>query len=516
MSTTTQDTASQSPTEDAPAPPRVASGSIAAPAIRGSIWTIGGYAAGQLLRLGSNLILTRLLFPAVFGQMALVFIFVQGLQMFSDVGTGPAIVQSPRGDEPGFLRTAWTIQSARGLVLWLCSWLVSWPVASFYDQPLLAWLIPAAAFNAVLGGLESTSMHTLQRHLRLGRLTAVELAGQTLGIVATVVLAAADRWLYGPNHPGAAWAMVGGSLAGGITRLVLSHTVLPGIRHRFHFERDAARILFSFGRWIFVSTMLAFLAGQSDRLVFGKMIPIDLFGVYGIAAMLAMLPTQAVQKLGGAVVFPAYSRLAARGDLARHFWRVRLPLLLGGAAIVTGLIACGPFLVRIMYDSRYTEAGWLLQFLAASAWFQILECTVGAALLAQRQVAWVAAGSASKLVGMVALIPLGFHLAGFPGALAGLVLSDAVKYLTASAGLARRGLSGVALDGLLTAAVIAISWVGLQAGNALGSGPGRTVALVGFLASGVVAGGIWSAIGLWYLRREKAAGTLPWARPASQ
>ena len=60
-----------------------------------------------------------------------------------------------------------------------------------------------------------------------------------------------------------------------------------------------------FGRWIFVSTVLTFLAGQSDRLVFGKMIPIALFGVYSIASMLAALPTQAVLKLGGAVIFPA-------------------------------------------------------------------------------------------------------------------------------------------------------------------------------------------------------------------
>jgi O-antigen/teichoic acid export membrane protein len=446
--------------------------------------------------------------------MALVFIFIQGLQMFSDVGTGPAIIQSSRGEDLRFLRTAWTVQSARGVLLWLCSWAIAWPAAAFYGQPILAWLIPAAGLTALMGGLESTSMHTLRRQLLLGRITLVELGGQVLGIVATVLLAAGSRWVVGPNDPRAAWAMVGGSLIGALARLLLSHSLLPGISHRFLLDRESLGILFGFGRWIFVSTLLTFLAGQSDRLVFGKMIPIDLFGVYGIAALLATLPTQAIEKLGGSVVFPAYARLAARGDLKRFFSRVRLPLLLGGAALVTGLIACGPYLVRILYDARYEQAGWILQFLAVVAWFQILEATIGAALLAEGEVRWVAASSAAKLVGMVALLPLGFHLAGFPGALAALVLSEALKYLAAVVGLARRGMRGLAMDTLLSASIAVVAAAALLTGHAAAARwPGK---LPGFFASGAVAGSIWAAIGLWYWRRERAAGTLSaWTRPTA-
>src|SRR5262245_18372468 len=77
--------------------------------IRGSAWTTTESVAAVVLRLGSNLVLTRLLLPEMFGVMALVNIFIQGLQMFSDVGIGPAIIQNRRGDDPSFLNTAWTI-----------------------------------------------------------------------------------------------------------------------------------------------------------------------------------------------------------------------------------------------------------------------------------------------------------------------------------------------------------------------------------------------------------------------
>jgi O-antigen/teichoic acid export membrane protein len=485
-------------------------GPAAGSAVRGSVWTVGGYAAGQLIRLGGNLVLTRLLFPAVFGQMALVTVFMQGLQMFSDVGTGPAIVQSRRGDDPAYLDTAWTIQCIRGALLWLCSWAVASPLAAFFSQPLLTWLIPAAGFSALLGGLEATSMHTLQRHLRLERLTVVEVVSQSVGVAAAVVGALVDRRVYGPNHAGAAWVFVGANLLGSLARLAMSHLALPGIRHHFRLERAALTELMSFGRWVFVSTLLTFLAGQADRLVFGKLIPLDLFGVYGIAAALAMLPTLAVLKVGSSVAFPAYARLAAQGGLGPVLGRVRLPLLLGGGAIVSGLFACGPGLIDLLYDDRYAQAGWILRFLAASAWFQIMEATCGAALLAMGRVPWMAAGSAAKLACLVLLIPLGFHLDGFRGALVGLVAAEAVKYLVAAGGVAVVRMPGLRLDAGMTALVVATSVAGLLTGGLLDASTGSRLAA--FVGAGLVSGGAWLAILGWYLLQERArraAGVAP-------
>ena len=471
-------------------------------AIRGSAWTVGGYAAGQLIRLLGNLVLTRLLFPAVFGQMALVTVFMQGLQMFSDVGTGPAIVQSRRGDDQAFLDTAWTMQCIRGTLLWLASWAIAAPLAAFFGQPLLAWLIPAAGFSALLGGLEATSMHTLQRHLRLERLTVMEVTSQFVAVLASVAGAWLDRRFYGPNHEGAAWVFIGANLLASLVRVGWSHLALPGLRHHFRLERAALAELLGFGRWVFLSTLLTFMAGQADRLVFGKLIPLDLFGVYGIAAALAMLPTLAVLRVGASVAFPAYALLAARGELGPLLGRVRLPLLLGGGAIVSGLFACGPYLIHLLYDDRYVAAGWILRFLAIGAWFQIMEATSGAALLALGRVSWMAAGSGAKLACLVVLIPLGFHLDGFRGALVGLVAADVVKYLVAATGMAAQHLAGRRLDAGITLLVVVISGAGLAAGAVVeASTPSR---LAAFLAAGVASGGAWAAILGWYFLRERA------------
>jgi O-antigen/teichoic acid export membrane protein len=470
-------------------------------AIRASAWTLAGYGGSQGLRFVGNLILTRLLFPEVFGLAALVSIFIQGLWMFSDVGTGPAIIQSPHGDDPTFLDTCWTIQSMRGVLLWLVSCAVAIPVARFYGQPLLAQLIPVAGLNAVMNGLEATSIHTSVRHLKMRPVIVVDLVSQVVNIGSIILLALAFRSWRGSNDPRVVWAVVVGNLLGNLARLVLTHTYLEHQRHRFLFDRHWMAVQFRFGRWITFSTILSFLSGQSDRLLFGKLIPIQTLGVYNIGSTLAGMPTQALEALGSRVLFPTYSRLSGQPGFGSVFARVRLPLLLGGAAIVSGMIASGPHLVRVLYDSRYWEAGWILQFLSVAAWFQILESSNGAALLAMGHTHWKAWIGAAKLAGLVVLLPLGFHLDGFRGALVGLILSDVVKYATSSIGVASHGLRALPSDAGLTAAVAAVSWAGFYAGNAVASGSGRN--LGPFVVAAAAVACVWGPVLLWYLRRER-------------
>ena len=59
-----------------------------------------------MLRLGSTLLLARLLAPQSFGLVALVNVFLGGLEMLTDLGIGLDVVQHKRGDDPKFINTA--------------------------------------------------------------------------------------------------------------------------------------------------------------------------------------------------------------------------------------------------------------------------------------------------------------------------------------------------------------------------------------------------------------------------
>ena len=104
-------------------------------------WSLAGYAVSQVIRFGSNLIMTRLLVPEMFGVMAIATIVMVGLAMFSDLGLRQSIVQSRRGDDPAFLNTAWALQILRGLVLWA----IALAIASASISPTAPAWCPRAA-----------------------------------------------------------------------------------------------------------------------------------------------------------------------------------------------------------------------------------------------------------------------------------------------------------------------------------------------------------------------------------
>ena len=421
---------------------------------RGAAWSLVSHTGAQVLRLMSNLLLARLLYPEAFGLMQLVNALLTGLQLFSDIGIGPSIIQSARGADPSFLNTAWTVQVGRGILLWLISCAIALPAAAFYDDPRLAALVAVSGLTALIGGFNSTRLHSMYRDVDLARVSLIDFGSQAAGLLTIVAWALID-----PSP----WSLVAGGIAGGLVELVLSHTALPGIRNRLHVDRAALAQLIRFGRWIFLSTALTFLVMQSDRLVFGKLVDATTLGLYGLAMTITTAPVLLLGRIESSVFLPVFSRVHNAGqDLQAVYERVRGPWLYVSGWVLAGLCGGGQVAVDLLWDERYAGAGWMTQLLALAAWFGVLELTNGAALLARGEARWVAAGNAGKLAGMVLLIPLGFHYDGFRGAVLGIVASEAVRYVVSAAALVRAGLRGWPRDLRLTLWMLATAWLAWQ------------------------------------------------------
>src|SRR3984893_16703417 len=138
-------------------------------AIRGGSWTMFGYGAGQVLRLVLTLTLARMLVPQAFGLVALVNVFLSGLEMLSDLGIGMDVVQHPRGDDPAFINTAFLIQAIRGVGLWVIATALAYPFARFYHQPAVLTLLIVGSVSVLLRGFVSGSLWSLTRHVELGK-----------------------------------------------------------------------------------------------------------------------------------------------------------------------------------------------------------------------------------------------------------------------------------------------------------------------------------------------------------
>jgi len=209
---------------------------------------------------------------------------------------------------------------------------------------------------------------------------------------------------------------------------------------------------------------LTFAVGQSDRLIFGKIIPIELLGVYSIAAVWSTLPTTILDRVFSSVLFPILSRFdRADAEFEKAFRQTRTPSLYVAGWMSACLIAGGPILIRFLYDQRAVEAGWIVQSLSIGTWLLALETTNSTALLARGQAKWMAIGSAAKLVGMFVAIPVGFMTDGFRGAVVGFSVSELLRYITSVAGGFSINLRSYKQDLALSAMVAVTLGLGLIA-----------------------------------------------------
>lgn len=376
--------------------------------VSGGLWTIGTYFLLNIIRLASNLILTRLLVPQMFGTMALVSTVMAGIRLFSDVGIGPALISNPRGEEEKFLRTAYTIQNMRGVLIWLAACMLA-PLAARYfgsqdaNHEILIQLLPVAGFAAVIDGMRSTAIFRIQRALRFGPLSIIELIEMSVVSIGMVLFARFIR----ANE----WALLLPALLGSCVGMTMTHLLMRDRRDRWGIDLDCAADMMRVGKWIFLSTLIMFFASQFEKLIFGSLVDAETLGIYGIALGLAAIPLTAVLRIGGSVLFPTFSRVA--GDPLRFrdvYTRTRTMLLTAGATIVCGMIACGPFAIGALYRENYAAAGWMLQLLAIGAWFQIVDASNVAALLAHQRPKLIAIGNSTKVLFMLALVPLAYHL----------------------------------------------------------------------------------------------------------
>lgn len=408
-------------------------------AIRSAIWTIAGYGANQVIRFGSNLILTRLLVPEFFGLMALVNTLRVGIELFSDLGISQSVVNNKRGEEPAFLNTAWTLQIIRGFIIWGFCLLITLPVAKFYEDSRLLWLIPIVGITSVVDGFSSTAIHSLHRSMEMGRYTVFELILQILTLSTLIFLA----WIY----PSVLSLAVGGVIAS-LMRMVGSYWLIPGYKNRFAWDKDAVEQIVSFGKWMFIASALIFVAEQADRLILGKLLSFQMLGVYTIAYTLASIPREVIKQLSHRVIFPAISN---RTDLTRESLKAKILtqrrlILIGFAVFLAALVTVGDLVIAILYDKRYTQATWMMPILCSGIWFSLLFHTTSPALLAIGKPLYAAQSNFARFILIAVGLNLGFYFYGILGAVIVIGISDFPLYIVNLYGLWREKLLLIGQD----------------------------------------------------------------------
>jgi O-antigen/teichoic acid export membrane protein len=230
------------------------------------------------------------------------------------------------------------------------------------------------------------------------------------------------------------------------------------------------REIVKFGKWILVGTILTFLASQSDRLILGKLVTLNVLALYGIAYNLSDLPRQVIGQFCSKVGFPFIAKFMhrSREEYTAVLLKYRAPVLLAGALGLTVTICPGDFFINHIFPKSYRGASWMVAVLAAGLWHTLLYNTVSPAIMALQKSYYNALAYGVYCVGLFVMLPVGFHYYGIVGATIGVAASDLPVYIIYLLSARRERIYVGRQDLWVTCAFLAILGAGLGLRHALG------------------------------------------------
>jgi lipopolysaccharide exporter len=366
------------------------------------------YGLTAVIKLASSLVLTRLLSPDAYGIFGILLSFLFMVEMMSDVGTLGLLIRDPRGDEPRFVHTLWTIRLIRSVINFALLMLGAPLVASVYHVPELTNALRVLSLWFLINGAESMSFGLAIRHQRARLSNYTELASNAAMTMFVIGMAFLIRNYY---------ALIIGALLQRVILVIASHFFYREIGVAIAFDREAMRHQFRFARYVMPSSILTIVLSQYDKVVLARLFNLSLLGVYSIAGNMAG-PISGVIMHNARVVL--YARCSTyfrfdRANAVRRYYTENLRLFAVGAITPAILAGFGPLLVAVLYDPRYMMAGRILIVLALGVVVAAFQNASENLLVAAGSTHVVLGANIVRLISLIPAVILGYHFFGFEG-----------------------------------------------------------------------------------------------------
>ena len=261
-------------------------------------WVMGHKFLARFAGIFKTIILARILTPNEFGVFGLTTIALGMLETFSETGIDQALIQQKQVTDE-HLSSAWMINLLRGTSLFILLYLTAPLISQFFGNPTIIIYIRVIALSPIIKSLKNPAVILLQRQLNFRR----EFMLRSVGTIAEVTLGIIVS-LYTRN----AWGLVISILAGVLGETMTSYLIIRPPA-KFVPTKQAAMKLLNFGRWLWGSSILSYIATQGDNIAVGKLLGAVDLGFYQNAYKIATLPSTQITSVVTEVTYPALSQI---------------------------------------------------------------------------------------------------------------------------------------------------------------------------------------------------------------
>lgn len=335
---------------------------------KGVFWIAVAKYSGIFISLAITAVLARNVSPAAFGTMAVATVIMAFLDIFTEFGIGPAVIQFKdltRRD----LSSLFMIGGTIGVVLGGALFLSAPIVAHFYDDMTLVPVVRLLCICLLFNSLNVVPNGLMLKAKRFRTVALRTLSFQLLcGCVA----------VWGALHGWGIYALIVTPIVTSVGVFIVNYVNYP-LSLSLTIDFSPLRKVWGFSAYQFMFSFVNYFSRNLDKLIVGKYFSMSELGYYDKSYRLMQLPLGYITFVIGPVLHPILSSLQDdKAELARK--NQKLVTLLSYISFPLGILLffTAGEIISIVFGPNWAPAVPVFRILALSLPLQIILSTSGA------------------------------------------------------------------------------------------------------------------------------------------
>lgn len=339
---------------------------------KGVFWIALAKYSGLFISLGVTAILARNVSPSAFGTMAIATVIMAFLDIFTDMGIGPAVIQYKDLTERQ-INSLFMVGGAIGLVLSTGLFFSAVPISRYYSDRVLIDIIRLLCICLLFNSLNIVPNGLMLKAKRFRTVSLRTLGFQLLcGCIA----------VYGALHGWGIYALIVTPVVTSIGVFLVNFINYPQ-RILLKIDVDVIKKIFGYSSFQFLFSFFNYFSRNIDKLIIGKYFSMTQLGYYEKSYRLMQLPLQNITFVISPVLHPILSSLQDdKQELGNK--NCKLLIALSQISFPLGLLLffCAHEIIMIIFGAKWGPSVPVFQILALSLPLQMLLSTSGSFYLA--------------------------------------------------------------------------------------------------------------------------------------
>lgn len=301
--------------------------------------------------------------------------------IFNDLGTGSAVIQK-QNPEPGFFSYVFRINIFTGFIIMLLVILLSPLIVSYYKQPELYGMLLLLSLSFPISSMSIVHKAFLEKQMKFKSVIKVEIFASIFSMIVAVIMANLGFGVY---------SIIAQTLIT-IALITIGIIFISDLKLNFHIENkeiDKSNII-NFSGHLLSFNLVNYFSRNLDSILIGRFFSAVVLGSYSIAYRIMLFPLQTMTFVISRVLLPHFSKNLHDTDKNReHFFRSVHIILSLSAPLMLLLAAISHDFIKLFFDSKWSQVGDMLVWLAPTAIIQSVLSITGSIFISYAKTKWL-------------------------------------------------------------------------------------------------------------------------------